>query len=210
MDAGYWTSPAHLRQRVPHRLQGQRQSFRLPVMAARLPVRWAMSRCRTAPVNAVILDSYGRAYDIDLAHGLNATTPRLRLTPALVNQGRSVSVRRRARPNSHSRLARTASAARTCLPLALSDGQQRQARISGGPGERGDCEGHAFQSRHQASRCRAGGGIAGHAWQCVSDRERGRLESGFERRPGNSFALRQQVGAFGLTGSVESWRSAAV
>jgi hypothetical protein len=83
------------------------------------------------PVNAVIVDSYGRAYDIDLAHGLNATAPRLRLTPALIHQDRSVSAVLGTTQIAFS-ISDSGAGTASILPLALSDGQARQARLLAG------------------------------------------------------------------------------
>lgn len=155
------------------------------------------------PVNAVILDSYGRAYDIDLAHGLNATTPRLRLTPALVNQGRSVSVSAGTTELAFSISGNSVGGA-NILPLALSDGQQRQARILAGRVSAAIAKDTRFSlgiRQAAAGQVAALQGLHGSAFLAASE---ARLESGFERLPGSSFALRQQLGRFGLTGSVET------
>lgn len=154
------------------------------------------------PVEAVILDSYGRAYDINLAHGLNATTPRLRLTPALIDQGRSVSFGAGSTQIAFS-IRGDLSGAVDVLPLALSDSQQRQARVLAG---RVSAE-IARDTRFSLGiRQAAAGQVA-----ALQDMQSGafltaseaRLESGFERLPGSSFALRREVAGFGLTGSVE-------
>ncbi len=154
------------------------------------------------PVDAVILDSYGRAYDINLAHGLNASTPRLRLTPALIDQGRSVSMGVGTTQIAFSIRGGGTSVA-DVLPLALSDSQQRQARVLAG---RISAE-IARDTRFSLGiRQAAAGQVAelqnmnSGAFLTASD---ARLESGFERLAGSSFALRRNIAGFGLTGSVE-------
>ncbi len=153
-------------------------------------------------IDAVILDSYGRAYDIDLAHGLNATAPRLRLTPALVNQGRSVSLSAGTTELAFSISGNGAGGAQI-LPLALSDGQQRQTRILAARVSAAISKDMRFSlgiRQAAAGQVSALQGMRNGAFLASTE---ARMENGFEQRPGNSFALRQQVGQFGLTGSIE-------
>ncbi len=153
-------------------------------------------------VDAVILDSYGRAYDIDLAHGLSATTPRLRLAPALINQGRSVGFSAGTTQLAFSISDNGVGGARVA-PLLLSDGQQRQSRILAGRISAAISKDTRFSF---GIRQAAAGQVA-----ALQDMNSGafltateaRLESGFERVADSSFALRQQIGGFGLTGSAE-------
>jgi hypothetical protein len=154
------------------------------------------------PVNAVIVDSYGRAYDIDLAHGLNATAPRLRLTPALIHQGRSVSAVAGTTQIAFSISDRGVGTA-SILPLALSDGQARQARLLAGRVNAAITKDTRFSlgiRQTAASQVSALQDMTSSAFLTAGE---ARMEGGFERQLGNSFALRQQLGAFGLTGSVE-------
>lgn len=155
------------------------------------------------PLNAVILDSYGRAYDINLAHGLNATTPRLKLTPALIDQGRSISMGRGTTEIAVSISARDAGQA-TVSPLNLSSSQNAQARLLA-----------ARVSAAISSDTRFSLGIrqtAAAQVAALQDMDSGsfltatdaRLDSGFERAPGQAFALRRQIGRFGLTASAET------
>lgn len=155
------------------------------------------------PVNAVILDSYGRAYDINLAHGMNATSPRLRLTPALVDQGRSVSMTQGTTEIAFSISAGDGDNAQFA-PLALSNGQQNQARILAGRVSAAISRDTRFSlgiRQAAAGQVATLQGMTGGAFLTATD---ARLESGFERAPGQSFALRHQLGRFGLTGSVEA------
>ena len=154
-------------------------------------------------LNAVILDSFGRAYDIDLAHGLNATAPRLRLTPALVNQGRSVSVSSGTTELAFS-ISENSVGGAQIVPLALSDGQQRQARILAGRVSAAISKDTRFSlgiRQAAAGQVAALQGMQGGAFLTATE---ARHENGFDRLAGNSFALRQQVGKFGLTGSIEA------
>jgi subtilisin family serine protease len=154
------------------------------------------------PVNAVIMDSYGRAYDIDLAHGLNATAPRLRLTPALIHRGRSVSAVDGTTQIAFS-ISDSGGGTASILPLALSDGQARQARLLAGRVSAAITKDTRFSlgirqtAGHQVAALQD---MASSAFLTAGE---ARMEAGFERQPGNSFALRQKLGAFGLTGSVE-------
>ncbi|MVZ98610.1 peptidase S8 [Sphingorhabdus sp. IMCC26285] len=155
------------------------------------------------PISAVILDSYGRAYDIDLAHGLNAATPKLRLTPALVDQGRSVNL-----GVGTTQIAFSISAASTgaanILPLALSDGQQRQARVLAGRVSAAISRDMRFSlGIRQAASAQVAALQDMNSGAFLTATE-ARLDGGFERQPGSSAALRRQIGAFGLTGSVET------
>lgn len=153
-------------------------------------------------VDAVILDSYGRAYDIDLAHGLNTTAPRLRLAPALINQGRSVSIAAGTTELAFSISADGNGGARVA-PLLLSGGQQRQSRILAGRVSAAISKDMRFSlgiRQAAAGQVAALQGMQGGSFLTATD---ARLESGFERGADSSFALRQQIGGFGLTGSAE-------
>jgi hypothetical protein len=154
------------------------------------------------PVNAVIVDSYGRAYDIDLAHGLNATAPRLRLTPALIHQDRSVSAVLGTTQIAFS-ISDSGVGTASILPLALSDRQARQARLLAGRVNAAITKDTRFSlgiRQTAASQVSALQDMTSSAFLTAGE---ARMEGGFERQPGNSFALRLQLGAFGLTGSVE-------
>lgn len=155
------------------------------------------------PVNAVILDSYGRAYDIDLAYGLSATSPRLRLSPALVNQGRSVGA-----SVGNTELAFSviggATGSANATRLSLSGREERQARILAGRISANVARDMRFSlgiRQAAAGQVAALQGMGGGAFLTATD---ARLESGFEQRPGSSFALRQEIAGFGLTGSAET------
>lgn len=93
----------------------------------------AMGDAALSPMsaNAVVLDSYGRAYDINIADGISASAPRLLLAAALVDQGRSVSLSRGTTELAFSISASDAGGARLSQ-LLLSYGQQNQARILAG------------------------------------------------------------------------------
>ena len=155
------------------------------------------------PVSAVVLDSYGRAYDIDLAYGLNASAPRLRLTPALVDQGQSVSMAQGTTEIAFS-VSPGSNGVAGFAPLALSNGQQNQARILGGRVSAAISRDARFSlgiRQAAAGQVAALQGMSSGAFLTATD---ARTEAGFERAPGQSFALRQQLGRFGLTGSVEA------
>ncbi|MEY3624593.1 MAG: hypothetical protein RLZZ407_2152, partial [Pseudomonadota bacterium] len=154
------------------------------------------------PVNAVIVDSYGRAYDIDLAHGLHATAPRLRLTPALIHQGRSVSA---VDGTTHIAFSISDSGVGTAstLPLALSDGQARQARLLAGRVSAAISKDTRFSLGIRQTAAHQVVALQDMASSAFLTAGEARMEGGFERQPGNSFALRQKLGAFGLTGSIE-------
>jgi hypothetical protein len=154
------------------------------------------------PVNAVIVDSYGRAYDIDLAHGLNATAPRLRLTPALIDQDRSVSAVLGTTQIAFS-ISDSGAGTASILPLALSDGQARQARLLAGRVSAAISKDIRFSLGIRQTAAHQVVALQDMASSAFLTAGAARMEGGFERQPGNSFALRQQLGAFGLTGSVE-------
>lgn len=154
------------------------------------------------PVNAVIVDSYGRAYDIDLAHGLNATAPRLRLTPALIHQDRSVSAVLGTTQIAFS-ISDSGAGTASILPLALSDGQARQARLLAGRVSAAITKDTRFSLGIRQTAAHQVAALQDMASSAFLTAGAARMEGGFERQPGNSFALRQKLGAFGLTGSVE-------
>ena len=152
------------------------------------------------PVDAVILDSYGRAYDLDLAHGLTASAPRLRLTPALINQGRSVSG---SAGTTELAFSISDNGDGNPAPLSLTGGQQRQARILAGRISASIARDTRFSlgiRQTAAGQVAALQDMQGGAFLTAGE---ARMEGGFERSPGTAFALRQKVGSFGLTGSAE-------
>ncbi len=153
-------------------------------------------------VNTVVLDIYGRAYEINIAEGLSPSAPRLRLTPALVDQGRSVSLSRGTTDLAFSISADHAGNLHLS-PLLLSNGQQSQARILAGRVSAAIARDTRFSLgiRQAASgQVVALQSMSGPAFLTATDAQ---MDGGFERVPGQSFALRHQLGRFGLTGSVE-------
>ena len=154
------------------------------------------------PVNAVIVDSYGRAYDIDLAHGLNATAPRLRLTPALIHQGRSVSAVDGTTQIAFS-ISDSGGGTPGILPLALSDGQARQARFLAGRVSAAISKDTRLSLGIRQTAANQVAALQDMTSSAFLTAGEARMEGGFEGQPDNSFALRHQLGAFGLTGSVE-------
>ncbi|OYZ87036.1 MAG: hypothetical protein B7Y00_05750, partial [Sphingomonadales bacterium 17-56-6] len=156
-----------------------------------------------SPLNAVVLDSYGRAYDINMAEGLTASAARMRLTPALVDQGRAVSLSRGTTELAFSISAHNGGNAQL-TPLALSHGQQYQARILAGRISAAIARDTRFSlgiRQAAAGQVAALQGMSGGAFLTATD---ARMDSGFERAPDQSFAMRHQLGRFGLTGSVEA------
>lgn len=165
----------------------------------------AMGDAALSPMSAhaVVLDSYGRAYDINIADGISASAPRLRLAAALVDQGRSVSLSRGTTELAFSISASDAGGARLS-PLLLSYGQQNQARILAGRVSAAIARDTRFSlGIHQAAAGQVAAlqGNSGAAFLTATDAQ---MDGGFERAPGQSFALRHQIGRFGLTGNVEA------
>lgn len=165
----------------------------------------AMGDAALSPMSAhaVVLDSYGRAYDINIAEGISASAPRPRLVAALVDQGRSVSLSRGTTELAFSISASDAGGARLS-PLLLSNGQQNQARILAGRVSAAIARDTRFSlgiRQAAAGQVVALQGNSGAAFLTATDAQ---MDGGFERAPGQSFALRHQLGRFGLTGSVEA------
>ena len=155
------------------------------------------------PLNAIILDSYGRAYDINLAHGLNATTPRLKLTPALTDQGRSISMGRGTTEIAVSISTHDAGQA-TVSPLNLSGSQNAQARLLAARVSAAISADMRFSlgiRQTAAAQVAALQDMNSGAFLTATD---SRLDGGFERAPGQAFALRRQMGRLGLTASAET------
>ncbi|WP_245964388.1 S8 family peptidase [Sphingorhabdus wooponensis] len=154
-------------------------------------------------VNAVVLDSYGRAYDINVAEGISPSAPRLQLTPALADQSRSVSMLRGTTELAFSISAIDAGGPRFS-PLLLSDGQQNQARILAGRVSAAIARETRFSlgiRQAAASQVAALQGMSRAAFLTATDAQ---MDGGFDRAPRQSLALRRQLGGFGLTGSVET------
>jgi hypothetical protein len=165
----------------------------------------AMGDAALSPMsaNAVVLDSYGRAYDINIAEGISASAARLRLAPALVDQGRSVSISRGTTDLAFSISASNAGSV-GLSPLLLSYGQQSQARILAGRVSAAIARDTRFSlgiRQAAAGQVAALQGNSGAAFLTATD---ARMEGGFERVPDQSFAMRHQLGRFGLIGSVEA------
>ena len=165
----------------------------------------SMGDAASAPmsINAVVLDSYGRAYDINVAEGLSPSAPRLRLTPALVDQGRSVSISRGATELAFSISAGDAGGPRFFL-LPLSYGQQSQARILAGRVSAAIARNTRFSfgiRQAAAGQVVALQAMSRAAFLTATDAQ---MDGGFDRAPGQSLALRRQLGRVGLTGSVEA------
>ena len=155
------------------------------------------------PVNAVVLDSYGRAYEINIAEGISASSMRLRLTPALVNQERSVSISHGSTELAFSISAGNNSNAKVA-PLVLGREEQNQSRILAGRVSAAISSDMRFSigiRQAAAGQVAALQGMPGGAFLAVAD---ARTDSGFEQTPRQSFVLRHQLGRFGLTGSVEA------
>jgi hypothetical protein len=155
------------------------------------------------PVQAVMLDSYGRAYDINIAEGMRPSTPRIRLTPALAYQGRSVGISRGTTQLAFSISASDAGGPRLS-PLLLSYGQQTQARILAGRVSAAIARDTRFSlgiRQAAAGQVAALQGNSGGPFLTATDAQ---MDGGFDRAPDQSFALRHQIGPFGLTGSVEA------
>ena len=154
-------------------------------------------------VSAVVLDSIGRAYDLDLAHGLAVTAPRLRLTPALVNQGRSVSATAGTTELAFS-ISGDNNGRSNLVPLALTGGQQQQARVLAGRVSAAITKDMRFSlgiRQSAAGQVAALQNMQGGAFLTAGE---ARMEGGFERLPGTAFALRRQIGSVGLTASAEN------
>ncbi|WP_295496758.1 S8 family serine peptidase [Sphingorhabdus sp. EL138] len=165
----------------------------------------SMGDAASAPmsINAVVLDSYGRAYDINVAEGLSPSAPRLRLTPALVDQGRSVSISRGATELAFSISDGDAGGPRF-FPLPLSYGQQSQARILAGRVSAAIARNTRFSfgiRQAAAGQVVALQAMSRAAFLTATDAQ---MDGGFDRAPGQSLALRRQLGRVGLTGSVEA------
>ena len=165
----------------------------------------AMGDAALSPMsaNAVVLDSYGRAYDINIAEGISASAARLRLAPALVDQGRSVSISHGTTDLAFSISASNAGSVGVS-PLLLSYGQQSQARILAGRVSAAIARDTRFSlgiRQAAAGQVAALQGNSGAAFLTATDAQ---IDGGFERAPDQSFALRHQLGRFGLIGSVEA------
>jgi hypothetical protein len=158
---------------------------------------------KAAPVEAIILDSYGRAYQINLADGLSARSPQLRLTPALVSQGRSVSASAGSTELAFA-ISGTASGGASVAPLSLTGRQEQSARVLAGRITANIAKDTRFSL---GIRQAAAGQIL--VLQKMGDgafltATNARLESGFERRPLSALAIRKELAGLGITGSAET------
>ncbi len=152
------------------------------------------------PLNVVSLDAYGRAYEVNLAHGLRGATPRLRLTPALASSGHNVGAKfgslnlafslseRSPQPKALNLTSAQVTGARI-LAGRISASIARDTRFSLGMRQAAASQVIALQNLSSGNYL-----IAGNA----------RFENGFDMLPKASFALRRQVAGNGVTLSVEA------
>ncbi len=152
------------------------------------------------PINAVTLDAYQRAYQVNLAQGLRGAGQKLRLTPALVSNGRSVG------------------AAIGTIELALSVSENSATPHALDLSGRQNFGAHMLAGRVSASIARdtrfslamrqaaAGQVFALQKMRGASFLVAGnaRFENGFDMLPKASFAMRHELAGTGVTVSMES------
>jgi subtilisin family serine protease len=160
-------------------------------------------------LNAIILDSYGRAYDVDLANGLSARAPQLRLAPALLGRGRSV-----AADIGDAQLAFSLSddgrGRAQLTKLGLNAQQQQGARVLAGRVSAAIAKNTRFSfgirqtaalqiaalQHDGAGQSRSSGAFLAAQNAVFSD--------GLEQSPESSFAVRHDLSGFGITASAET------
>lgn len=154
-------------------------------------------------VNAVILDEYSRAYDIDLGYGIQSSAPQPRLGPALAHGGRGVHIAVGAARLAFS-ISDNAGDTANFGALDLAPDTMRASRVLAGR------VAIALSKNTQFSlgiRQSAAAQIAslqhkqGDTFIAASDPS---VDSGLVQKPGMSFALRQSVAGFGVLGSAET------
>ncbi len=158
------------------------------------------------PLNAVILDSYKRAYDINLGYGIQASTPQLRLTPALVGHNLGINVALGSAKLAMS-VSRNETGAARLDELNLSQNEMRASRLLAGRATISLSKDTKFSLGLRQS---AAGQIASlqsaEGDNFIAAANPG-LDSGFARRPGTAFAIRHAVAGFGLSGAAESGKA---
>lgn len=158
------------------------------------------------PINAIILDSYQRAYDINLGYGIQASTPQLRLTPALVGNNRGINVAVGAAKLAMS-VSRNETGGAQIDALNLSQNEMRASRLLAGRATITLSKDTKFSLGLRQS---AAGQIASlqnaDSDNFIAAANPG-LDSGFARRPSTAFAIRHAVAGFGLSGAAESGKA---
>ncbi len=160
----------------------------------------------TQSVNAVILDAYKRAYDVNLGYGIQASTPQLRLTPALVGHNLGVNVTLGSAKLAMS-VSRNETGGARIDELKLSQNEMRASRLLAGHATVALSKDTKFSLGLRQS---AAGQIAnlqkagGDNFIAASSPG---LDSGFVRRPQTAFAIRHAVAGLGVSGGAESGKA---
>jgi len=162
-----------------------------------------MGDARTGTLGAVILDGFDRAFALDLARTINRTGPQRTLVGVLTGKTRT-----RAFDTGATSVAMTIAPLRggaavlTGLNLSQADAEQSRA-VAGSIVQRlGNRSSFAigFAEGGQGLTAR----LAGQAAPAFLVARDPLSSLGFDSRTGSSIAMRQQIGRWGLTGSVES------
>ena len=155
------------------------------------------------PVNGVLLDGFGRAYTTDLGYGLTGAAPVYRLTGALTDRSRSVSL----------------SAGPVAVAFSIAPTADGNARVGELHLREQDGEGARLIAGRIAAKLSPGTAISFGIAQGASGQvaelqgaarpaflvgEEAHGSNGFIARPNASLAVRRQLGRYGLTVSGES------
>ena len=162
----------------------------------------AMGDAAAKTGSAVILDGYGRAYGYTLGAGISRPAPALRLTPALAGGLRNLNLSSASGTVAMS-ITRTGSEA-VAERLLLQPDQARQARAIAGMAATHLGPDLAFAAGFAESGAVLAGVLRdapGNAFLVAGDPA---ASPGFERRAGNSAAVRRRIGRFDLTMTAEA------
>jgi Subtilase family len=154
-------------------------------------------------VGAVILDEYSRAYDINLAYGIQASAPQQRLAPALAHGGRGVRIAM-GPANLAFSISDNSGSAGNFSALDLAPDTMRASRVLASRVAIALSKNTRFSL---GIRQAAAGQIASlqdrqsDTFIAASDPS---MDSGLVHKPGMSLVLRQTVAGTGISGSAET------
>ncbi|MCF8708509.1 S8 family peptidase [Rhizorhapis sp. SPR117] len=157
----------------------------------------------SANLSTIVLDSYGRAYGMNLAATLQADNPPLSLAPQLQANRRSFAITQGATRISLS-IARSSDGMASVTPLLLSGEEARQARARAGyiATKLGPHTGFAIGFAQSAGTLAAM--VRGKNEPAFLIASGPTTTQGFRSSPDNSIALHWNLGAFALTASAET------
>ncbi len=154
-------------------------------------------------VDSIILDSYERAYNINLASGLTAAPQKQNLAPALLSTGRSINSNIGPAHLAFSIQAGTQGSAEI-VPLNLSARQNAVSRLLAGRVSAAIAKNTRFSIGIRQSAANQIAELQNTHDTAFVSATSAYGEAGFSQQPLSSFAVRRELKGFGITASAET------